>query len=109
MTVLPPLQNNQNRSNFGRGRWQSGYNNRGPPLLPRPGPYSQRQNYGFGSKFSHGNGRESEHFVSEMKLTKSEETLSRKIIQFQEVLIAVSLFCLSSWFLLISKFTDTFF
>ncbi|XP_042375995.1 NAD-capped RNA hydrolase DXO1-like [Zingiber officinale] len=82
--VLPPLQNNQNRGNFGRGRWQSGHNSRGPPLLPRPGPYSQRQNYGFGPKFAHVNGRDNENLVSDMKLTKSEETLSRKAIQFQE-------------------------
>lgn len=103
MTVLPPLQNNQNRGNFGRGRWQSGYNARGPPLLPRPGTHSQRQNYGFGSKFAHANGRDSENFVSEMRLTKSEETLSRKAIQFQEVL--ATWFCLI-FYLAYEYFTD---
>ncbi|KAH0683330.1 hypothetical protein KY290_021923 [Solanum tuberosum] len=59
---------------FGQGHWQYDSGAGIPP----------RQNYGYGPKFF--NGHHAECFVSELKFAKSEETLGRKCIDFQELL-----------------------
>lgn len=77
--------NNSNRSNYGRNRSQSGHaNDRGPPLLPLPVSFQQRNHYGSGSGGSMKGGRRPERLVAELKLSMNEETLSRKCPSFQE-------------------------
>lgn len=67
---------------MGRGRWSNGRG--GPGLLPRPGPYPGRggNRGGFGGRYQ--NYQRDERFVSELKLSKSKETLARKQTNFQE-------------------------
>ncbi|CDY09613.1 BnaC07g34480D [Brassica napus] len=72
--------NHGGRGGMGRGRWSS--NGRGGPgLLPRPGPYPGGRG-GRGGRYQ--SYQRDERFVSELKLSKSKETLSRKSTVFQE-------------------------
>ncbi|CAH8386787.1 unnamed protein product [Eruca vesicaria subsp. sativa] len=85
--VLPAGWSNDNyggRGGMGRGgRWANGRGGAG--LLPRPGPFpggGRGGRGGFGGRYQ--NYQRDERFVSELKLSKSKETLSRKSTVFQE-------------------------
>lgn len=98
MTVLPAGWSNDNhggRGGMGRGgRWANGRGGGGggAGLLPRPGPFpgggrGGGRGGGFGGRYQ--NYQRDERFVSELKLSKSKETLSRKSTVFQEVRVTV--------------------
>ena len=75
---------------MGRGRWSNGRG--GPGLLPRPGPYPGGRG-GRGGRYQ--SYQRDERFVSELKLSKSKETLSRKSTVFQEVTTSIKEHCFS--------------
>lgn len=86
MIVLPAGWSNENHGGrgMGRGRWPNGRGGAG--LLPRPGPYPGGRGGGrggFGGRYQ--NYQRDERFVSELKLSKSKETLARKSTLVQEV------------------------
>lgn len=87
MTVLPAGWGNDNHGGRGMGRGDRWPNGRGGAgLLPRPGPYPGRGGRGgFGGRYQ--SYQRDERFVSELKLSKSKETLARKHTNFQEVTI----------------------
>ncbi|CAA7028230.1 unnamed protein product [Microthlaspi erraticum] len=82
--VLPAGWSNDNHGGrgMGRGRWPNGRGGAG--LLPRPGPYpgGRGGRGGFGGRYQ--NYQRDERFVSELKLSKSKETLARKSTLVQE-------------------------